>query len=119
LTLPERKQNPGWNTVIAISATTIMLQPSSVNAPKHELDNSHGIQDDKLGLILHNWIPPSTSHLSYTVATASKDGYPSCKDGSEEKFELEAVPEVRGGRIQFMSVPVRSYKVLNAETAEN
>ena len=59
------------------------------------------VQDDEIGLVLHNRIAPSLGHLRDTEDASAEDGKVGKDESADEDSELAVVEEFRGGRIQL------------------
>ena len=55
-------------------------------------DGDHdAVQDDEVGLVLHDGVPPSVGHLSDTEDATDEDGKVGDKQTGDEDLELRAV----------------------------
>jgi len=82
-------------------------------------ENHHTVQDNELGLILHNLVAPSTAHLGDTVDAAGEDCHVGDKEGAHEEAEAGILGQLARGRREGVAALVHADHVFDEEAAED
>ena len=82
------------------------------------MDNLHSIQDDKVGLVLHNRVLPSLGHLGNTVDTSGEDGQESDEQRHGKKPESKILDDDIRRRAHLSSSSVEAGKVVSDQDCE-
>lgn len=77
------------------------------------------VQDDKVGLILHDRVAPSVGHLADTEDTTSEDGQVCEDEAAGEQLERGRVHELDGRGFKLRSVGVHPEGVVADYTSED
>jgi hypothetical protein len=65
------------------------------------IENLHSIQDDERGLLLHQWVTPTSSQLDDPVNASRQNANERQHNREEKTFEITACPNVFEGWVQI------------------
>ena len=83
-------------------------------------DGDHDtVQDDEVGLVLHDGRSPSVGHLADTVDAANEDGEVGDGDAAGEELEAGSLHQAGGGSGEGSAVPVDFGGVVGDQPAED
>ncbi len=81
--------------------------------------NHDAVQRDKVGLILHDRVPPPVGHLSDTEDAPCEDGQVGEAEAADEQFEAQRVHELDGRGFELRAVGVHAGSVVRDHAAED
>lgn len=77
------------------------------------------VENDKVGLILHDWISPAFGHLSNTEDTTHEDGNKGHSKGANEQLPTCGCHELNGRGFEGRAMLVCSNGIVYDETGED